>query len=59
MGWGLGGDVGAVLGDGGGGCWVPEQRHASFAEPLQQAFIEKDCPDGVIGKLSRIVGNDI
>jgi len=33
--------------------WVPEQRQTSFAEPLQQAFIEKDCPDGVMGKLSR------
>jgi len=37
-----------------GGClagWVPEQRQASFAEPLQQAFVEKDCPDGVMKKL--------
>jgi len=31
--------------------WVPEQRQTSFAEPLQQAFIEKDCPDGVMKKL--------
>jgi len=28
--------------------WVPEQRQASFAEPLQQAFIERDCPDEVM-----------
>jgi len=33
--------------------WVPEQRQASFAEPLQQAFIDRDCPDGVMGKLSK------
>ena len=33
--------------------WVPEQRQTSFAEPMQQAFIEKDCPNGVMGKLSR------
>jgi len=32
--------------------WVPEQRQASFAEPLQQAFVDRDCPDGVMGKLS-------
>jgi len=31
--------------------WVPEQRQASFAEPLQQAFVDWDCPDGVMGKL--------
>jgi len=30
---------------------VPEQRQTSFAEPLQQAFIEKDCPDGVMEQL--------
>jgi len=30
---------------------VPEQCQTSFAEPLQQAFIEKDCPDGVMKKL--------
>jgi len=35
--------------------WVPEQRQTSFAEPLQQAFIEKDCPDGVMGRLSKYV----
>jgi len=29
--------------------WVPEQRQTSFTEPLQQAFIEKDCHDGVMG----------
>jgi len=28
--------------------WVPEQRQTSFAEPMQQAFVEKDCPDGVM-----------
>jgi len=33
--------------------WVPEQRQASFAEPLQQVFIDRDCLDGVMGKLSR------
>jgi len=33
--------------------WVPEQRHASFAEPLQQAFIEKDCHDGVMASIKR------
>jgi len=49
--WRSGGDVGAVPGDGEGGCWLPEQRHASFAEPLQQAFVDRDCPDGLMGKL--------
>ena len=33
--------------------WVPEQRQTSFAEPLQQAFIEKDCPDGVMASIKR------
>jgi hypothetical protein len=31
--------------------WVPEQRKTSFAEPLQQAYMTKDCPDGVMQKL--------
>ena len=31
--------------------WVPEQRQTSFAEPLQQAFIDKDCSEGVMKKL--------
>jgi len=31
--------------------WVPEQRQASFAEPLQKAFVDRDCPDGVMGRL--------
>jgi len=30
---------------------VPELRQTSFAEPLQQAFIEKDCPNGVMKQL--------
>jgi len=30
---------------------VPEQRQTSFAEPLQQAFVEKDCPDGVMRRI--------
>jgi len=34
--------------------WVPEQRQASFAEPLQQAFVDRDCPDGVMGKLGKL-----
>jgi len=33
--------------------WVPEQRQASFAEPLQQAFIERDCPDGVMASIKQ------
>jgi len=31
--------------------WVPEQCQTSFAEPLQQAFIEKDCPAGVMRRI--------
>jgi len=31
--------------------WVPEQRQASFAEPLQQAFVDRDCPDGVMKRI--------
>ena len=31
--------------------WVPEQCKTSFAEPLQQAFIDKDCSEGVMKKL--------
>ena len=31
--------------------YVPEQRQTSFVEPLQQAFIYRDCPDGVMQKL--------
>ena len=31
--------------------WVPEQRQTSFAEPLQQALIDKDCSEGVMKKL--------
>jgi len=31
--------------------WGPEQCQTSFAEPLQQAFVEKDCPAGVMKKL--------
>jgi hypothetical protein len=31
--------------------WVPERRQTSFAQPLQQAFITKDCPDEVMQKL--------
>jgi len=30
---------------------VPELRQTSFAEPLQQAFIENDCPDGVMRRI--------
>jgi len=33
--------------------WVPEQRQTSFAEPLQQAFVDRDCPDGVMQRLNR------
>jgi len=31
--------------------WVPEQRQTSFAEPVQQAFNDKDCSEGVMKKL--------
>jgi len=33
--------------------WVPELRQASFAEPLQQGCVDRDCPDGVMGKLRK------
>jgi hypothetical protein len=33
--------------------WVPEQRQKDFYEPMQQAFIEKDAPDGTVGKIAR------
>jgi hypothetical protein len=31
--------------------WVPEQRQKDFYEPIQQAFIQRDAPDGVMAKL--------
>jgi hypothetical protein len=33
--------------------WVPEPQQKDFCEPMQQAFIEKDAPDGVMGLLAR------
>jgi len=33
--------------------WVPEQRQTSLAEPLQQAFDDRGCPDGVMFKLNQ------
>jgi hypothetical protein len=32
--------------------WVPEQHQKDFCEPMQQAFVDKDCPDGAFSKLS-------
>jgi hypothetical protein len=31
--------------------WVPEQRQKDFCEPMQQEFIQRDAPDGVMAKL--------
>jgi len=31
--------------------WMPETREKDFCEPMQQAFIDRDCPDGVLGAL--------
>jgi hypothetical protein len=33
--------------------WVPEQRQQGFCEPMQEAFVQKDAPDGVMGLLAR------
>lgn len=32
--------------------WVPEARQKDFCEPMQEAFIQGDAPDGVMSKLS-------
>jgi len=32
--------------------WMPEQRQASFAEPLQQAFVDKNCPKELMGRIT-------
>ena len=34
--------------------WVPEPRERDFCEPMQEAFVQKDAPDGVMAKLSRL-----
>jgi hypothetical protein len=31
--------------------WVPEPKEKDFCEPMQEAFIQKDAPDGVMGKI--------
>jgi len=31
---------------------VTEPRDQGFTEQMQQSFIEKDCPEGVVGKIS-------
>jgi hypothetical protein len=33
--------------------WVPEQKSKDFCEPMQEAFVQKDAPDGVMGRLGR------
>jgi len=33
--------------------WVPEPREKDFCEPMQQAFIDRDCSDGVMGKIQK------
>jgi hypothetical protein len=34
--------------------WVPEPKNKDFCEPMQDAFVQKDAPDGVMGRLGRI-----
>jgi hypothetical protein len=34
--------------------WVPEPKSKDFCEPMQEAFIQKDAPDGVMGKISSL-----
>jgi hypothetical protein len=31
---------------------VPEPKNKDFCEPMQQAFIQRDAPDGVMAKLN-------
>jgi hypothetical protein len=35
--------------------WVPEQKSKDFCEPMQEAFIQKDAPNGVMGKISTLL----
>jgi len=34
--------------------WVPEPRNKDFCEPMQEAFVQKDAPHGVMGRLGRL-----
>jgi hypothetical protein len=38
---------------------VPAPREHGFAEQMQQSFIEKDAPDGVMVRLKRLVAKSL
>ena len=38
--------------------WVLEPKEKNFCEPMQQAFIQKDSPNGVMGKIQKNQASD-
>ena len=38
------------------GSWLPESQRTESWEPFEAAITERDCPDGVLKRLKRLVG---
>lgn len=38
--------------------WLPESQRFEYWEPFEQKITERDCADGVLVKLKRLVGQE-